>query len=425
MPVLRSHALLSAFTVAGALAQSNSTGSPANATGSIVSLPYSYTYLLPDGFQGNVNSSFFNGTTTSNSTINSALRAAQQAPFVAYDPEFYEIFGSNPEITLVQDRTAQDDYFAYEAGVWVPEKNEAWFSSSTYQAARSSKVTVLNLNTSAVSTLNTTGARITDFNGGYYFEGKVYFTTFPSNTTFRGGIYAIDVQTLNVEPVINSYFGLPFLSPDDVAWATQGSDKYMYFTDFPFSSLAFGETAPSPQLPSGVWRWDPQGEVLQQVITRNDMTPNGVRVSPDQRTLYVTDSSPTYFAADPSAAVGAGSESWLGPYIYRFDLDEDMYPVNRRPFGLVREYIADGMHVDDAGRVWTAEGEGIVIRKAKNGKVLGVVNRQYFLADKSEDAIPIANFALAGDKLVIGAVTRLYTVQLAKTIVSKDSSIVN
>ena len=71
---------------------------------------------------------------------------------------------------------------------------------------------MLNLNTSAVSTLNTNGARITDFNGGYYFEGKVYFTTFPSNTTFRGGIYAIDVQTLNVEPVVNSYFGLPFLS---------------------------------------------------------------------------------------------------------------------------------------------------------------------------------------------------------------------
>lgn len=285
---------------------------------------------------------------------------------------------------------------------------------------------MLNLNTSVVSTLKTSGTeRLRYSNGGYYFQGKVYFATYPSNTTYRGGIYSVDVQTLRVEPVVNSYFGLPFVGCDDVVWATKGNDTYLYFTDFPYSSSAWGDTAPVAQLPSGVWRWDPQNEVIQQVIPRNDINPNGIRVSPDQRTLYVTDSSPTYYAAEPNENTLGGASSWLGPYIYHYDLDEDMYPSKRRVFGLVRKGIADGIHVDDAGRVWTAEGEGIVIRSPKNGKVLGLVNGQYFLANNSMAAAPIANFALAGDQLIIAAQAKLYAVRLAKELVSRDSIIVN
>ena len=102
------------------------------------------------------------------------------------------------------------------------------------------------------------------------------------------------------------------------------------------------------------------------------MNPNGVRVSPDMKTLYVTDSTGTFSGAAPyTPASGPGDVSWYGPYVYAYDLDERMLPVNRRVFAQVRQGIADGIHVDDEGNVWTGEYEGVVVRNPA-GKVIGV-----------------------------------------------------
>jgi gluconolactonase len=69
--------------------------------------------------------------------------------------------------------------------------------------------------------------------------------------------------------------------------------------------------------------------------------------------VYVTDNGEV-------SAVGGGASNFSAPAIYSYDLDEEMLLCNRTLFGQAREGIADGIHVDDAGRVWTAEGEGIV-----------------------------------------------------------------
>ena len=74
------------------------------------------------------------------------------------------------------------------------------------------------------------------------------------------------------------------------------------------------------------------------------------------RTLYVTDSTATFAAAGPnSPASGPSDTFWLGPYVWAYDLNEQMMPVNRRLFAQVRQGIADGIHVDDAGNVWTGK----------------------------------------------------------------------
>lgn len=392
---------------------------------SAVSIPYEYTYLLPNGFEGNVNRTFVNGTTVpDNSTINDLLHAASQAPFISYDPEFLDIIGPSPEIKLIQER--HDDLFAYEAGVWVPCQNQVWFTSSVAQVpAKPPTVYVLDLPTSTVWKLNgTTGDEFANANGGYYFDGKVYFGTYETNTSFRAGVLSIDPQTLHVETIVNSYFGLPLNGPDDLVWARnpRNNDTYMYFADLDFAYEAGASPVP-PQMADGVWRWDPQRKLLLPVITRNELDPNGIRVSPDQKILYVTDTRPTFIPSAPFENTGAAMKSWLGPYIYKFDLDEDMFPVNRRVFGYVREGIADGLHIDDAGRVWTGESEGIVVRR-KDGKVLGVFNGPWFLQDKLATGLAMANFALAGDVLVVEALNRLWTVKLGKTVVAKDSPIV-
>ena len=158
--------------------------------------------------------------------------------------------------------------------------------------------------------------------------------------------------------------------------------------------------------------------MLLPVISRLDIAiPNGIRVSPDQKTLYVTDSLSTH--AGGIAEGNQGYAPTAGPNIYAYDLNNAGLPVNKRVFGLVRTGYADGIHVDDTGRVWTAEGEGIVVRSAK-GKVLGVFNAAAFGID-TNNGVQIANFALAGDTLFVGAFDSLYAVELAKVVATGKS----
>lgn len=175
---------------------------------SIVSIPTEYTYLLPDGFDGNSNYTFVNGTTTSNSTINRLFASAKAAPFISYDQEFTDLVGPNPEIKLIEERPEGHD-FAYEMGVWVPERNSVWFTSSVSGDRIPPALYELDLESNEISEVPTK-TFVTNPNGGYYFEGKVYIATYPNNQSYSGGVVSVDVKTLEVETITNSYFGLRY-----------------------------------------------------------------------------------------------------------------------------------------------------------------------------------------------------------------------
>lgn len=389
-----------------------------------VEIPNEYTYNLPDGFLYNEKYTFVNGTSMPNDThINNLFKTAAEAPIISFDADFSALIGT-AEIKLVAER--QHDQWTYEGGIWVPERDEVWTISSITQssAGKPSTVYTYNLSSGAVNKLNAS-LPIMNPNGGYYYKGKVYIGTYPSNTTYRGGIVSIDARTLKVETILNSNFGIQFNGIDDIAWANRRGKDYMYFTDLYITPLAYPGTAPRPLLPSGVWRWDPQDKVLLPVLGRGDVNPNGIRVSPDHKTLYVTDSTAMFFPIPgPAPPAGGAVASWLAPYILKYDIDDEGFPVNKRIFGYVRRLIADGMHCDDGGRVWTGEGDGIVVR-SPSGKVLGIFNHSYFLKGQNGELDYLVNFALAGNKLVVFAHERMYTVKLAQEVVSRDSTIVN
>ena len=205
--------------------------------------------------------------------------------------------------------------------------------------------------------------------------------------------------------VVNSFFGLRFNSPDDVTFVKRNCQTYMFFTDPSFGPVV--NPTPSAVLPNAVWRYHAATQDLQAVISRSDiLNPNGIAVSADMKKLYVTDTSMEL--VDPSYGQGALSSGATA--IYVFDLDHEVRPVNKRLFAYARSGIPDGLHVDDKGRVWTGEGDGIVIRSSA-GKVLGLINA----AAIGETAI--TNFALAGNVLAIGGYENLLLVNLTKTIV--------
>lgn len=378
----------------------------AAAQNNTVSIPSSYTYNLAGDFKGNVSQNFID-TSDSNATVGALLASAKSKPFISYSEEFSNIIGPSPELTLVQQRNGTT--FAYEAGVWDPIRDEVYFTSSIVQPP--SSLQILNLSNLTIRSANTS-LPLVNPNGGYYFAGKVYITCL-GNATNPGGIFAIDPVTGHTETVVNSYFGLRYNGIDDVTWAhnNKTNESCMYFTDLIVQITGILTDNPPPVLPTAVWRYSPHDESITPVISRADINlPNGIRVTPDQRRLIVSDSTPI-------SLFGPESNSSGSPAIYEFDLDEKAFPVNKRMLGLARKGIPDGMKIDDKGRIWTAEGEGIVVRSQK-GQVLGVLNQEYF--ESEGQTIAIANFALAGNRIIVEAVDRLWLVKVQETLTTRQ-----
>jgi len=137
------------------------------------------------------------------------------APYTSYDPEFASLIASDP--ILVANGTFG---FAYEAGAWDPDRNEVWFTSVLELPPQLSYASVLRLDDGTVRRPNFTNAagapvQLVNPNGGYYFNGSVYFAIAGSNQT-EGGVVAVDAETYTVTTVLNSYFGLPLTRWVDV-----------------------------------------------------------------------------------------------------------------------------------------------------------------------------------------------------------------
>ncbi|KAI9041932.1 SMP-30/gluconolactonase/LRE family protein [Aspergillus affinis] len=375
---------------------------------SIVSIPYALTYLLPSRFNGDISFTFINGTHTSDPSVNSLLESATYTPFISYDEEFLSLLGSNPTVELIDEREAN---FAAEAGVWIRERSEVWYT--TWINDGPTRVEILNLADRSIRNLSSS-MPLENPNGGYYHQGLVYFTCLRDDSRgWPGGVVSVDPETGHVERILNSYFGLKFDSIDDVTWVTQPgtNHSFMFITILPNPEGT--EKGENDTLPQGLWRWDPQAKLLLPAISRTELpVANGVRVSRDQKTLWVTD----FGGAERSRAWGLPAEVGA-PAIYKYSLDEDMWPTNKRIFGVSRMQAADGIRVDDQGRVWTAEGEGVMVRAA-DGRVIGAFNAQYFTRDPTSTAI--VQFALAGDTLVILGQNKLWTVKLAETVSSRS-----
>jgi gluconolactonase len=152
------------------------------------------------------------------------------------------------------------------------------------------------------------------------------------------------------------YEGKRLNSPNDVVLAADGS---LYFTDPPFG-LPGGYEDPTRELDfTGVFRRGADGNV--ELVVGDLGAPNGVALSPDGRTLYVSNSARkravvmAYALGGNGLVVGAG---WL-----LFDATPWLAPGSGVP---------DGMAVDSAGNVFLA-GPGGVHVLASDGTRLGLI----------------------------------------------------
>jgi len=144
-----------------------------------------------------------------------------------------------------------------------------------------------------------------------------------------------DMRTGAVEVLTDRYDGKRYNSPNDLVIDNQGR---IYFTD-----PRYKEDRSDLELDAeAVYRLDPDGRVTRVLQQPTVQKPNGITVSPDNRTLYLVDSSP---------APGGNRKIWA------FDLSPDGLPSNRR---LIYDFApgrgGDGMRTDVQGNLWIAAG---------------------------------------------------------------------
>jgi gluconolactonase len=283
------------------------------------------------------------------------------------------------------------------------------------------------LNTSQIYQPNLSQS-IVNPNGGYHFNDLVYLTSI-GNDTRPGGIYSVDPSNglnYDVEIVINSYFGSLLNGPNDVTWASLPSPndstqrKLVMFFRSRISVLWLRIIRSRHHCLMLSVRFDPSEKLLTPVITRADtLIPNGVPVNANPTLLYVTDCSPSIEGGVLSQ--GGGFNSSGSPAISRYHLTPNGIPINKRLTSFARRGIADGIHIDDQGRIWKGENEGIVVRSGDE-KVLWIFNAEYFIKGDEQGGAPIkiANFASAGGALVVLAIERLWTVKLNEVLISND-----
>jgi gluconolactonase len=167
-------------------------------------------------------------------------------------------------------------------------------------------------------------------------------------------IQRLDLKTRKKSALASSFEGKKFASPNDVAKMKSG---VLFFTDPPYGFKKFDE-APEKEITfNGVYRAGKDGKV--SVIEKDLHRPNGVALSPDEGTLYVTQSEPTR------------------AIIMAYTLDKRGNVTGKKLFADVTDLVGanapglpDGLTVAADGTLFTS-GPGGVLVFSKDGKRLG------------------------------------------------------
>jgi gluconolactonase len=133
-----------------------------------------------------------------------------------------------------------------------------------------------------------------------------------------------DLKTGAVEIIADSYDGKPLAGPNDVTIDGRGR---VYFTDFNGGA---------------VYRIDAPGKLVRILTTPDIQRPNGIQISPDDRTLYVVEAN----GAEGGARM-----------IRAYDLLPDGTARNMRVhYNFYPGRSADGMSIDTQGNLYAAAG---------------------------------------------------------------------
>jgi len=140
----------------------------------------------------------------------------------------------------------------------------------------------------------------------------------------------------------DAFEGQPLVRPNDLVIDKKGG---IYFSDpIPGAQQRFRE--PPPGRKPLLFYITPAGKMTK--LTEYVTAPNGVQLSPDEKTLYATN----------------------GDHIVAFDVQADGSVTNPRRWA---ETGGDGLAIDNAGRLYAAIGAGGIRVVSPKGEILGTI----------------------------------------------------
>ncbi|GAA4933941.1 SMP-30/gluconolactonase/LRE family protein [Algibacter agarivorans] len=163
------------------------------------------------------------------------------------------------------------------------------------------------------------------------------------------GSYSNPVSKFEV--IANQFEGKRFNAPNDLTIDKKGN---IYFTD-----PNFGIEEGAKEIPyQGVYKIDTKGQV--KLLTKKWKTPNGIGLSPDEKTLYIANSEPAMFVSYAVSEEGILTNE---------KLILDMKDILKKS---ISKQKPDGMAIKKDGTVFLTGPDGIFVFD-KNGIHLGTI----------------------------------------------------
>ncbi|KAF5864138.1 hypothetical protein ETB97_008544 [Aspergillus alliaceus] len=282
--------------------------------------------------------------------------------FEVHDSRFLNLIGPTPKLeVLLKD---EDVPFAHEASVFIPSTDELFLTSNilTDPVTNHStiQITKVKVNSHLV-TSEVINPAIPMANGAVNHGDGILFCG-QGNQTETSGLYQMSIDPpYNTELLVSGFYGREFNSPNDVVVHSDGS---IWFTDPIYGSKQ--GFRPKPQLPNQVYRFDPVTKNVR-VVANGFGRPNGIAFSPDEKTVYITDTA---------SILGDGTTDPTGPStIYAYDVSTiqgEQFLINRRVFALADTGVPDGIKLDMEGNVYAGCGDGINVW-SPGGVLLGKI----------------------------------------------------
>lgn len=154
-------------------------------------------------------------------------------------------------------------------------------------------------------------------------------------------------------PLVGDFEGAPFNRPNDLVADTRGN---IYFTD------TASATPGAPTLPAAVYQITRKRKLLR--IAQGIERPNGVALSPDERTLYVANTAGEWLVAIPLDRDGDANKPR--------NFARLVLPSPSPGAPAVAGSGADGIAVDEQGRVYVATAVGVQVF-SDEGAALGII----------------------------------------------------
>jgi gluconolactonase len=271
--------------------------------------------------------------------------------FEAYDTEFEAVLGRYARLAVV----AETD--AHEGPVYVPGEDALYFTTVPRAPASPEpgmpQATIKRLALDGLSLpvdpsrLSTLPVPVHMPNGMTLGHDGGLVVCEQGTRSAPARISRVDPLTGRVDTLVDNWGGLSLNSPNDVVVRSDGT---IWFTDPSYGHLQ--GFRPEPQAGDHLYRFDPRAGRLSVVADSFDK-PNGLAFSPDERTLYVTDSG---------ANIEPGSYHVGRPHhVIAFDVLDGRHLGPGRLFAVTTPGFPDGIKVDRAGRVYASSSSGVQV----------------------------------------------------------------